>query len=71
MEKIKIVKFTIANFPDSPLQITFGENLLVITNAMIFLGLQLESQLSWKPHINILLHKLSQVCLFCTFSLFG
>jgi hypothetical protein len=62
MEKIKIVKFTPANFSYFPLHITIGENLFVETNAINFLGLQLDSQLSWKPHINYILHKLSSVC---------
>jgi hypothetical protein len=62
IETTKIVKFTCANFSYSPLHITFCENLPVKTNAINFLGLQLDSQLSWKPHINYLLHKLSSVC---------
>jgi hypothetical protein len=51
-----------ANFSYFPLHITIGGNLLVETNAIIFLGLQLDSQLPWKPHINYLLHKLNSVC---------
>jgi hypothetical protein len=31
-------------------------------NKRKFSGLQLESQLSWKPHINFLLHKMSSIC---------
>jgi hypothetical protein len=62
MDKTKIVKFTPVNFSYFPLHITIGENLLVETNAINFLGLQLDSQLSWKSHINYLLHKLSSVC---------
>jgi hypothetical protein len=54
MEKTKIVKYT----PEtSSLWITFGENLRVVTNVINFLGLPLYSRLSWKPHINFLLHK--------------
>jgi hypothetical protein len=48
MEKTKIVKFSSANHLNSPLEIMFGENLPVLTNAINFLGLQLDSQLSWK-----------------------
>jgi hypothetical protein len=62
MEKTKIVKFTPANFSHSPLRITFGENLPVKTNAIHLLCLQLDSQLSWDPHISYLLHKLSSIC---------
>jgi hypothetical protein len=47
MEKTKIVKFTPANFflnfSYFPLHITTGGNLLVETNAIHFLGLQLDS----------------------------
>jgi hypothetical protein len=77
MEKTNIVKFTPANFSYFSLHITIGENLLVETNAINFLGLQLDSQLSWKPHMNCLLHKLSSVCFIMRrlfillFSLFG
>jgi hypothetical protein len=49
MEKTKIVKFTPAkcsNFSYFPLHITISEILPVETNAVNFLGLQLDSQLS-------------------------
>jgi hypothetical protein len=62
MEKTKIVKFTPENLSYSSLHITFAEQLPVKTNAVTFLGLQLDNQLSWKPHINYVLHKLSSVC---------
>jgi hypothetical protein len=51
-KKTKIVKFTPANPLNSSLRITSGENLPLIPNVLNFLGLQLDSQLSWKPHIN-------------------
>jgi len=38
-------------------------NISVETNAIKFLGLQLDSQLSWNPHINYLLHLPSSVSL--------
>ena len=62
MKKTKIIKFTLANFSYSPLHMTFAEHLPVETNAIKFLDLQLDSRLSWKPHLNYLLHKLSSVC---------
>ena len=64
MEQTNIVKFTPSNFSFSPLHIyiTFAEHLPVETNAIKFFGLQLDSQLSWKPHVNFLLYKLSSVC---------
>jgi hypothetical protein len=43
MEKVKIIKFTPVNFSYSPLNIAFTEHLLVETNAIKFLGLQMES----------------------------
>jgi hypothetical protein len=42
MEKTKIVKFTPANFSYSPQPIAFTEHLIVETNAIKFLGLQME-----------------------------
>jgi hypothetical protein len=62
MEETKILKFMPADPSNTSLQINSGENLPVITN-FIFLGLQLDSQLSWKPHINFLLHKIGSVLL--------
>jgi len=56
MEKIKVVKFIPANFSYSPLHMTFAEHLPFETNVIKFLGLQMDSQLSWNPHINYLLH---------------
>jgi hypothetical protein len=38
------------------------QNLPVRTNFIICLGLQLDSQLSWQPRMNFLLHKLISVC---------
>ena len=60
-EKIKVVKFTPAYFSYSTLHITFTEHLPVKTNAIKFLGLQLDRQLSWKPQTIYLLQKLSTV----------
>jgi hypothetical protein len=62
MEKAKIVKFSPANLLNSPLEMIFGETLHVITNAIHFLVQLLGSQLSWKSHTNLLLHKLNSVC---------
>jgi len=61
MEETKIVKIIPSNFSYSPINITFAEHSPVEIHATKFLGLQLDSQLSWKPHINYLLHKLSSV----------
>lgn len=61
-EKTKMVKFTPANFSYSPSQITFTEDLPAERNDIKFLGLQMDSQLSWKLHTNYLLHKLSTLC---------
>jgi hypothetical protein len=70
MEKTKIVKFTPANFSNFsyfPLHITIGEILPVETNAVNFLGLELDSQLSWKPHIIdcVISCRRVRTCLLC------
>jgi hypothetical protein len=62
MEKTKIVKFIPANFSYSTPHMTSLEHLPVLTNVIKCLVLQLDNQLSWKPPINYLLHKLSSVC---------
>ena len=62
MKKATIVQITPSNFLYSPLHITFAEHLPIATNAIKCLGLQLGSQLSWNPHVNYLLYKLSSVC---------
>jgi len=62
MEKTKIVKFTPSDFSHFPLHITSAEHLPVETNGIQFVGPQLDSQVSWKLHINDLIHKLSSVC---------
>ena len=45
-----------------PLNLIHADQILVETNTIKFLGLQLDSHLTWKTHINSLLHKLSTVC---------
>jgi len=56
MGKTKVIKFTPSNFSYSPWHINFAEKFPVETNAMKFLGLQMDSQTSWMPNINYLLH---------------
>jgi hypothetical protein len=41
---------------------TYADQILVETNTVKFLGLQLDSHCTWTTHINSLLHKLSTVC---------
>ena len=62
MGKSKIVKFIPWNFSYFSLHITFAEHMPVGTNAMKSLVLQVDSQISWMPHISYLLHKLISVC---------
>jgi hypothetical protein len=62
MGKIKIEKFTPSNFSYSPWHINFAGHFPVETNAMKSLVLQMDSEPSWMPHINYLLHKMSSVC---------
>jgi hypothetical protein len=52
-----------------PLNLSYADQILVETHTVKFLGLQLDSHLTWKTHINSLLHKLSIVC-FITRRLF-
>ena len=63
MEKIKVVKFIPVNFKCSPSYMTFAVNLPVETNVIKHLSLQMDSQISWNPHTNYLLHYQSSVCL--------
>jgi len=45
-----------------PFHITLAKHLPIATNATKYLGLQLDSQLSWNRHVNYLLYKLSSFC---------
>jgi len=62
MEKATIAKFIRSNLSYFPMHITFPEHLSVETNAIKFLGLQLDIHLPWEPHINYLLHNQNSAC---------
>ena len=62
MEKATIAKFTPSNLSYFPMHVTSAEHLSVEMNAIKFSGLQLDSHLPWKPHINYILHNLNSVC---------
>jgi len=55
------VKFTSSKAPIYPLNITHVEQILAIAETVKFLGLHLDSQVSWTCHENVL-KKLSSVC---------
>jgi hypothetical protein len=56
------VQFTPQKVHYYPLHLTYADQILVETDTVKFLGLQLDSHLTWKTHINSLLHKLSIEC---------
>jgi hypothetical protein len=56
------VQFTPLTVRYYPLNLTYADQIFVETNTVKFLGLQLDSHITWKTHINSLLHKLSAVC---------
>lgn len=61
-EKTNLVKFTLTRFSQCPINLIYPDQTHVETNTIKFLGLQLDSQLTWKTDINYLLNKLSTVC---------
>jgi hypothetical protein len=62
VNKTYIVKFTSSKALIYPLTIIHADQTLAIGETIKFLGLHLDSHLSWKSHINVLLQKLSSIC---------
>jgi hypothetical protein len=60
-KKTNLVKFTCTKFLQYPIKLIYADQTLVEKNIINFLGLQLDSQLTWKTRINYLLNKLSTV----------
>ena len=60
--KTHAVQFTPHKVCCFPLNLTYADLILVQTNNVKFLGLQLDSHRTWMTHINSLLYKLSTVC---------
>ena len=61
MNKIYIVKFTSSKALIYPLSRIYVHQTFAIGETIKFLGLHLDSHLSWKSHMNVLLQKLSSV----------
>ena len=62
VEKTSIVRLTPAKLSHYPLTLAYVDYALTDLNTLKFLGLYLDNHLSWKPHIDFLLHKLGIAC---------
>jgi len=60
--KTKYLKLTSAEVPNK-LNVTYADHLLQEVETIKFLGLQLDNQITWKNHIQLLLRKSSSACL--------
>jgi hypothetical protein len=60
--KTYTVKFLSYKAPLYPLHLIDANQTLSVTDTIQFLGLHLDSHLSWKSHTNVLVRKLSSVC---------
>jgi hypothetical protein len=60
--EVYIVKFLSYKGPIYPLHLIDADQILSVTDTIKFLGLHLDSHLSWKSHTIVLVRKLSSVC---------
>jgi hypothetical protein len=60
--KTDAVKFLSYKAPNYPLHLIDADQTLFVTDTIKFLGLHLDSHLSWKSHTNVLVRKRSSVC---------
>jgi hypothetical protein len=60
--KTYTVKFLSYKAPIYPLHLIDADQTLSVLDIIKFLGLHLDSHLSWKSHTNVLIRKLSSVC---------
>jgi hypothetical protein len=60
--KPTVFKFTSSKSTFYPLNLFYANHSLTEAATIKFLGLQLDSQLTWRAHTNFLLNKLSSVC---------
>jgi len=60
--KTKYLKLTSAEVPNK-LNVTYADHILLEVKTIKSLGLQLDKQITWQNHIQLLLRKLSSACL--------
>jgi hypothetical protein len=61
-EKTHLIQFTIKNGPQINMDISYGNKTIFKAHDTKFLGLSIDSTLSWKLHIGQVLHILSAAC---------
>jgi hypothetical protein len=59
LDKTNIIKFTTKNSPQFSIRIGYNDKHIEESAHTKFLGLQIDSHLNWKTHINQLVPKLS------------
>jgi hypothetical protein len=62
LDKTNIIRFITKNSPQYPLNIGFNEKYIEEAVNTKFLGLQIDSHLNWKNHVDQLVPKLSGAC---------
>jgi hypothetical protein len=60
--KLILLNFYLTKLQFFPLDLIDADQILSVTDTIKFLGLYLDSHLSWKSHTNVLVRKLSSVC---------
>jgi hypothetical protein len=62
LDKTNIIKFITKNSPQFSISIGYNDKHIEESVHTKFLGLQIDSHLNWKPHIDQLVPKLSGAC---------
>jgi hypothetical protein len=62
VEKTSIVRLTPAKLSHYPVMLVYVDVALTELDTLKLLGLYLDNHLSWKPHIDFVLHKLGIAC---------
>jgi hypothetical protein len=62
MEKTSMLKFKTSNVPHRPLTIRYKQKYIKKIKSIKFLGIRIDSSLTWKNHIDRVIPKLSIVC---------
>jgi hypothetical protein len=60
--KTRFIYFVSKTKSDLNLDVNYGNNYIINTQNTKFLGLVIDNTMSWKPHIDFLLPKLSSAC---------